>query len=254
VNAKFARAFVVAGTLALALALALSACGAKSDGTTGSAATTGAAANSAPAADPTKDLLAALVKSAGQSFTFTLGDSTDSFNGVFDSSNGGIHLADPTDKSSEITVIGADSWALVDPDTYAHFDALKFAKGSPLVVLVDPTAAVRWLQSAHDVKLITPGTYEGSFDLTKVTGADAATKHLSEILAQAVGTEGRSLPFTVKVDESGKLASFKTTLPKLDDGKDAEYVFTVTKYGAVTPVKKPTGKIIEAPAEAYAAK
>jgi hypothetical protein len=247
VNAKSARVLVVAG----ALVLALTGCGAKSG--SGTTAGTTATANPSPTADPAKDLVGALTKSAGQSFTFKLGDTTDSLEGVYDASNRGVHLTDPSDASTEVVVIGADSWALVEPKTYAHFSALKFVKDSPLIVLADPLAALRWLQAAHDVTLTAPGTFAGKFEVDKVTGTDAATKHLVDVLTQTIGAAGQPLPFTVKLDESGRLASFKTTLPKLDDGKDAEYLFTIAKYGATTPVKKPKGKIIEAPAEAYSA-
>jgi len=141
-------------------------------------------------------------------------------------------------------------WATVDK-TVQHYNALKFTADDSMALLTDPTAAVRFMAAASKVTTTGDGAFRGIVDLSGVPPENAATKHLADILAQRVGAAAKAVPFSAKVDAQGRLTEVDLTLPKADNGKDADYQFIVTAFSISAPVTRPTGQIVEAPDDAY---
>jgi hypothetical protein len=206
-----------------------------------------------PAAVSTVDgaaqLTAAVAKTAGQSFTFTVGEPDDNVTGQYDATAKAAKLTTP-DSGDDIVAIGTDLWTTVDK-TVLHYDALKFTADDSMALLTDPTAALRFLAAAGRVATTGDGTYHGVIDLSVVPSENPATKHLADILAKRVGPAAGAVPFTAKVDGQGRLAEVDLTLPKADNGKDAQYQFAITGFTIKGPVTKPAGQIVEAPDAAY---
>jgi hypothetical protein len=234
-----------AAVLASAAVLALGGCA--KDSTDSSGSGTPASPTASPSPKPSELLAAAVTKTVAQSFTFKLGDSTDSFDGQYDSASKGAEmtLEDEGQKIS-VVVIGTDVY-LGAAGQVRHYDGTKFQDTGGLAVLTDPVLPLALLATAQDVKKTADG-FSGTFDASKVPTSDAAAAHLGGLIAKA-GASG-PIPFTTKVDAQGNLTEFKTTLPKVDQGKDSEYLFTITKFGSVT-VAKPTGKVTEAAPDDY---
>lgn len=223
-------------TIGVALLLALAGCG-----------------GGKPAAPSTVDgsarLAAAVARTAGQSFTFTVGEPNDNVTGQYDATAKAAKLTTP-DSTDDIITTGTDLWATVD-QTVQHYDALKFTADDSMALLTDPTAALRFLSAASKVTTSGGSAYRGIIDLSGVPQGNPATKHLATILAQRVGAAATAVPFTAKVDAQGRLTAVDITLPKADNGKDADYQFTVTGFSIAAPVVRPTGQIVEAPDAAY---
>jgi hypothetical protein len=224
------------------LLLALAACG-------GGKPSAKASASAGSTVDATAQLAAAVAKTAGQSFTFTVGEPNDNVTGQYDATAKAAKLTTP-DSSDDIVTMGTDLWATVDK-TVQHYDALKFAADDSMALLTDPTAALRFLPAASKVATSGGGAYRGIIDLSAVPAQNPATKHLAGMLAQRVGAAATAVPFTAKVDGQGRLTTVDLTLPKADNGKDADYQFVVTGFSIGAPVTRPTGQIVEAPDAAY---
>jgi hypothetical protein len=209
------------------------------------------AASSTPssAVDGSRTLTAAVAKTAGQNFSFTVGEPDDNVTGQWDAAGKAAKLTNP-DSPDDIIAIGPDLWTTIDGVTQ-HYDALKFTSDDSMALLTDPTGALRFLTTAGKVTASSDGTLHGVIDFSAVPADNAATRHLADILAQRVGTAAHTVSFTAKVDGQGRLVKVDLTLPKADNGKDADYQFAITGFTIAGPVTKPTGQIIEAPDAAY---
>ena len=69
---------------------------------------------------------------------------------------------------------------------------------------------------------------------------------------EALGTKAAALPFTATVDDQGRLASLKVSVPAAGEVKAYQASITMSKYGATTAQATPAAaEVVDAPAQAY---
>jgi hypothetical protein len=134
-------------------------------------------------------------------------------------------------------------WVHVDP---AKLDS---ARSLALTEFTEPTG-VQSLVKAVVAAEKAPGGYKGTIDLTKSVDTIALEKDEIKGLADA----GKAIPFEATVDDKGRLASLKLSIPAAGASKADTVTFTFTDFGSpVTPTKPPAAKTVEATAAIYKA-
>ncbi|MEV8517300.1 hypothetical protein [Dactylosporangium sp. NPDC051484] len=199
------------------------------------------------ASDELATVLAALKQTTSEGFAFTFGNPTYSIAGVYDPRNGGMRLGQVPE---EITVIGTDVWARVEPTVSLHYSVLKFAPGQHEIGVALPSALLSFLATMpHCMGPAVGASCTGELDLTKVGPAvpPAAAKLAQVLVAMAPAAVAR-VPVTVRLDAAGRLASVKVVMD-VDAGPD-EVELTITGPSSAS-VAKPAGRIVEAPMDAY---
>ena len=133
----------------------------------------------------------------------------------------------------------------IQSDKYLHLDLSKLAGTAdlPLNLTGAPIDLGGLLAGLNDDVTTTDGRiYVGSIDLTKATGNIAPD---ADVLRN-VGDKARSVPFTEKLDDQGRLTDLK-----IDGGSIAPQLAfdaTVTGYGTATTVTEPAASVVvEAP-------
>jgi hypothetical protein len=130
------------------------------------------------------------------------------------------------------------------PSNHALFPA-----ASPLLPLCLVTAARKLEPRDHG--------YVGKLDLTKVDlsklgqESSSATGRYVAYLAKQAGDRADDVGFMVTLDSAGRLAGFRATFPRADNGRDLDYEFVVVAAVTSATVSRPTGLIVEAPTAAY---
>jgi hypothetical protein len=168
----------------------------------------------------------------------------------------GIGMADGVSMKIDFMRVGDDAYAKLDfgalnsqlgiqSDKYLHLDLsrLSGAADLPLNLTGAPIDLNGLLIGLNnDVKTIDGKTYTGTVDLTKATGGIAPD---ADVLGN-VGDKAKSVPFTAKRDDQGRL-----TYLKIDGGLiDPHLAFevAVTGYGTATNITEPdASQVLEAP-------
>jgi hypothetical protein len=251
-----------AAVLATTMLVPLAACG--SDDKSSSGSGSGSAAPSTAKASPTPaaaDLLkAAVTKSSGKNFKFTVpswdgsgpGDMTGSYeaatkNFMGDSTSEGetVHyvIASDTMYMSGIKEMG---------DVVLRLQLVKLpdtADPAPM----DPLLDLALLSGAVKVESKEAGSFSGTIDASKATATDYMTTRTLKYLNSQAATVPSALAFTATVDANGYISTIKIDLPKYNAGKDAQIVMKLSDYEAAVTIAIPSGaNVVDAPAEAYA--
>ncbi|MGI5240945.1 hypothetical protein [Dactylosporangium sp. CA-139066] len=213
---------------------------------TTAAATTATASPQPTAFDRTADLRAALQKTTAAGFAFTFGPAS----GVYDARSGGARM---TMGQDELTVIGTDVWARVEPNVWLHLSVLKFAPGQNQLSVAFPMALLAYL--AVLPKCVSPAAAAAScsaeLDLTAIAPlVPAGPKKLAEVLATMLPSAEAAghVPVTVTFAAGGGLGAVTVTMAV--DAGPSQGTLTVTGPSTAA-VAKPTGRIVEAPMDAY---
>jgi hypothetical protein len=243
------RRLVVGLVIPIAFATALAGCGKSTSNNTGSAGSS--QSPTAPAASAV--LAAAVLKSASTNFKFTLGDPSKHADGVYNAESKAVQFHQSTDKAGalDLIVIGDDMYlsglSVLEGKTW-HLDAKKLTSKNAFTVFADPLASLAFLSTASSVTQDkADGTYRGTFDPSKISTANAATKKVVDLLVEKQAGKAGPIPFTAKVDSEGRLEKFTMLFPGLDDGKDSTYELVLSDFGTTARVTKPTRNVIEAP-------
>ncbi|MEV6931538.1 hypothetical protein AB0M46_44585 [Dactylosporangium sp. NPDC051485] len=249
-------AVLLAGTLALT-----SGCGDESTPTPSAAsapATTTAAASPPASPTPPPDAGPALAKAVAATtasdFSFSLSENGESVTGKYDADTKGVRLDHPegAQHTLSMTAMGDDFWVEVEPNTFGHYSNAKMPDGNPLLFLSAPVAALDLLAGAGGVTVDGNGEYKGAIDLTKVSKTNPAVVHLVSDFTEHVGASATALPFTAKLDPQGRIDKVQIDLAHGNtDGNTVVYGFSAFDYGKPVSVTKPTGRIVEMPAQAY---
>jgi hypothetical protein len=241
---------VLAGTLASALA------GCSSAPT--ATATPTPPPGALPTPDPGDVLAAAVAKTTGVDLKVELTDSAgDHYTGSFD----GIHKVGTLTQAPGGTGIRIT----VTPEDY-YLSGLKTLKGqtwhlkiaelrddSRQTIFTDILAPITLLNEATGVQSSDPGTFTGHVDASLLRGTTSGARKFLAHVNKSGSTNAQTLIFTATVSAQGYLTSFKTTFPALIDDKDVDYELKLSGFGTAAGVVIPTGgKVIEAPARAYA--
>jgi hypothetical protein len=249
------RKLVVGLLVPTAFAVALSACNSKPAGNTGGSG--GSSPTSSPAPKPADLLAAAVQKTAGTNFKFTLGDASDHAEGVYDAASKGVSFNQTVDgEKMQLVIIGTDMYLSGMADLKGkiwHLDAKKLTAKSSFAIFADPLAALAFLSAAGSVTADTAdGTLRGTFDPSKIAATSPSTTKVVDFLVDKRAGKTDPLPFTATVDKEGRLASFKMLFPGIgENDKDGAYELILSEYGTSATVTKPTKDVIEAPSVIY---
>ncbi|GIJ44726.1 hypothetical protein Val02_16120 [Virgisporangium aliadipatigenens] len=238
------------GATLVAFTLPVAACGEKAGGGNG----TGAAASPSPSPSPkpAEVLAKAAAATEGKNLKFTLKFEGETADCVHDATSKGTSITAGTgDEKFEFLFFPGTIYMknILTSGKFFKIDMSKVKATSDFRVLEDPLFARSFLATATDVKADAAGAYSGTLDLTKVTGA---AKQAADVLAKDAGAKATAIPFTATVDAQGRLASFTTTFPGADDGKDMPWELKIQEIGGTATVAQPApSTVTEFPASEY---
>ncbi len=253
-----------------AVALAAGGCSTESDGTPGATASTGASAGAEPTssssgapADPAaaEALGAATAKLGTTSFKVTVTSGAGlKIVGLMDPPNGaGTVDATATGTNTEVQIktllVGQDLYLQVPgvtkAGTWTHVDVARLPEGANVGLRpgqIDPVNTADLLKSTTDVRQTTPGSFEGSLDLTKaasVAGVDQKT-------ITTYGDQAQDVPFTAGVDAEGRLSALTVQLPAVNGQQAQPLEVLYSDYGTKVDAARPAAaEITEAPDSLY---
>lgn len=133
-------------------------------------------------------------------------------------------------------------WMSFDPKR------LPYADGTPNVYSDEtaPRAAYFIFEDSNDISQTSPGHFRGTADISQSNGLLSAA-HL-----KALGKKADSIPFTVVLDNQGRLTSTAMQIPAAGKFKAATWAITYDHYGITAVPKLPTAaEQTKAPAALY---
>ncbi len=221
--------------------------GSKKDG--GAASTQSSAptaAESAAAAAATTDLNAAVQELTKTSYKYSMkaGDAS------------GTGTMDPVAKQSSMTITVAEfktEVLIVDPDLFARISGLpltgvdakkwlridrtKIKSFAALGIrdVNDPTGVNTLAKTIATIQKTGDRSYKGTLDLSK--GSDAFG--LDEAAVRQLAERSRAIPFEATVNDAGKLATWKMTIPAYGAEKETPFELAYSEHGGKFPVTKP---------------
>ncbi|MGW4501734.1 hypothetical protein ACWENR_24375 [Micromonospora sp. NPDC004336] len=235
-----------------ALSLGLTGCGTKTDADTpaGNGGTNAAPATSSAPADARAELSAAALKLNQQSVRMKLKSSVIDGDGVMDpaTKTGDMTMKMGPQGTFRVLMLGDDAYLKITgvagmPKKWMHMDATKLGKSGNLNLMPegDPGGAKQMIDSVVDVKKTGEGAFAGTLDYTRTKSEDKAI--------QALGEKAKSVPFTAKVDDQGRLVEFAIDTSVLHESLGM-MTTTYSDFGAPVSVKKPAAsETQEAPEE-----
>lgn len=156
-------------------------------------------------------------------------------------------IVTPADVYIKSSLFGTTKWL--------HLDVNKLKPDSALRQSMDVRSNLGALAGVTEVRETAPGSYEGTVDLQKAADAsDSPTvkKSMNELVKQA-GANAKSVPFTAKIDDEGRLTNFTYSIKTTAAG-EVKTETTLSDFGkTVTVTKPPAAETQEAPAQVYAA-
>jgi hypothetical protein len=146
-------------------------------------------------------------------------------------------------KLSGVPLPGLDAtkWFHIDPTKLTSSGAIAF--GGP----TDPTGLKNLVKTVATADNSGDKQIKGTFDFTKGTWGpvNAAT-------VTGLGAKAKSVPFEATVDDKGRLATLKVTVPAFGSQKEEVINATYSDFGTDVKVTPPaTADVIEAPAAVY---
>jgi hypothetical protein len=219
----------------------------KGDGggtTTKSSAPT--AAESSAAAAATSDLNAAVQELTKTSYKYSMkaGDAS------------GTGTVDPTLKQSSMTITVAEfktEVLIIDPELYARISGLpmpgvdakkwlridrtKIKSFAALGIrdVNDPTGVNTLAKTIATIQKTGDKSYKGTLDLSK--GSDAFG--LDEAAVRQLAEKAKAIPFEATVNDAGKLATWKMTIPAYGAEKETPFELAYSEHGGKFSVTKP---------------
>jgi hypothetical protein len=121
-------------------------------------------------------------------------------------------------------------WISFDPEKLTYSD------GSPEVYTDDitPQYAYEVFQESDDISRTSPGHFRGTASLTPTDGL-VTDAHL-----KALGSKAHAVPFTVVLDDKGRLTATTIRIPAAGKFKADTFVITYDQYGTAAVPKIPT--------------
>jgi hypothetical protein len=233
--------FAVFGT---AILLATQACGGEA----------GTPAQQAP--NKASDLTSAITKTRGVDFKVNVKAGDRSFTVAMsaESKAGTVAYATEAGKSTFITT--ADMLYMIGEfanreDKYVGLSVGRMQQRCAYAGVADPAVGLAFAAAASSVEQPNPTTFQGKFDLAKVSG-DRNTMATTAYLTSFLAGDTTSIPFTATV-KGGYVASFEATFAKArPDKTDLTYTMTLSGHGEANKVAvPPTDKVEAAPADMY---
>jgi hypothetical protein len=147
-------------------------------------------------------------------------------------------------KISGLPLPGVDGskWFHVDPTKLKTFQWVSFGGPADPTGLQDLVKALNTAESAGDKKI------KGTFDFTKATWGPV----VNAATVKGLADKAKSVPFEATVDDKGRLATLKVTVPAVGSGKEIVVDVTYSDFGtSVKASPPPSTDTIEAPAALY---
>ena len=218
----------------------------KGDGGTTTRSSAPTAAESAAAAAATTDLNAAVQEPTKTSYKYSMkaGDAS------------GTGTVDPTLKQSSMVITVAEfktEVLIIDPELYARIsglpvtgvDAKKWLKIDRTKIksfaalgirdVNDPTGVNTLAKTIATIQKTGDKSYKGTLDLSK--GSDAFG--LDEAAVRQLAEKAKAIPFEATVNDAGKLATWKMTIPAYGAEKETAFQLAYSEHGSKFPVTKP---------------
>jgi hypothetical protein len=235
--------------------------GSKKDGDSGASTSSSAptAAESAAAAAATTDLNAAVQELTKTSYRYTMK--------AGDASGGGT--VDPSLKQSSMAITVAEfktEVLIIDPELFARISGLPIpgldskkwlridrAKIKSFAALGirdvnDPTGVNTLAKTIASIQKTGDKSYKGTLDLSK--GSDAFG--LDEAAVRQLAEKAKAIPFEATVNDAGKLATWKMTIPAYGAEKETTFELAYTDHGGKFPLAKPAaGETANPPQTVY---
>jgi hypothetical protein len=140
---------------------------------------------------------------------------------------------------------------LTKAGTWTHLDVARLPAGANVGLRpghVDPVDTANLLGSSTDVHSTGGNSYAGTVDLTKAVGLAG----VSQVTVDSTGAQAQNVPFTVGVDDQGRLSALTITPPAVNGQKTQPIEVLYSDYGSpVTATRPAASEITEAPDSLY---
>lgn len=254
------RPTVTVTTAAIGLSLALTGCGVVGDIGARDATPTG---TPSPTTSP-KDILTKAAKALdGGTYSFQFRRPDTLGVGSVDGRDGWLRLsrigggADEPDVTFEVLNVDGHNLIRSNPltaDQWTRLDVKKIdpARRRSLVEVADPGHADRLFAGIVSVEEIRQGSYRGTMNLSKVTGANASHLVDEEHLRSLDHNQTTGVPFEANVDRQGRLLGIRLTLPAGGGKPEQPAEISYSRHGVKPDLRGPlTGRIEPTPESLY---
>jgi hypothetical protein len=135
--------------------------------------------------------------------------------------------------------------------TWTHLDVSRLPEGANVGLRpgqVDPVNTAKLLDSATDVHATGANSYAGTLDLTKAVGLAG----VDQVTIDEVGGQAQQVPFTVGLDDQGRLSVLTINLPAMGGQQAQPLEVLYSDYGTpVTATRPAAAQVTEAPDDLY---
>jgi hypothetical protein len=226
------------------------------------AATSGSASSPAPAA-ATVDLQKAVEELTKTSYRYTMkaGDATGS--GSVDQAAKQRSMtvtvaAEGEDYKTEVLILDTETYVRIsglpvaglDGKKWLRVDLAKIKSFAALGIrdIDDPTGVKTLSRTIATIEKTGERSYKGTLDLSKGSAAFG----LDEAAVRQLGEKAKAIPFEATVNDKGKVATWKMTVPPHGSEKEVTYELAFTNHGERFPLTKPaSATVTSAPDAVY---
>jgi len=135
--------------------------------------------------------------------------------------------------------------------TWTHLDVSRLPEGANVGLRpgqIDPVNTAKLLDSATNVHATGANSYAGTIDLTKAVGLAG----VDQVTIDEVGGQAQQVPFTVGLDDQGRLSVLTINLPAMGGQQAQPLEVLYSDYGTpVTATRPAAAQITEAPDDFY---
>jgi hypothetical protein len=234
-----------------------------SPGVDANASASAAASSSSAAATATGDLRAAVTELTKTSYRYTLkaGDATGG--GTVDPTAAQSSLsisvaAEGEAFKTDVLILGPELFAKIsglplpglDGKKWFRIDRSRIKSFNALGIrdVDDPTGVKTLSGTIATIQKTGDRSYKGTLDLSKGSAAFG----LDDAAAKQLGEKARAVPFEATVNEQGRLATWKMTIPAHGSEKETSFELAYTEHGGKFELKKPAaGEVVNPPEAVY---
>jgi len=229
----------------------------KADGSSGTAASP----TSSAAAAATNDLQAAVAELTKTSYKYTFKAGDASGSGSVDqtvkhTSMSVTVAAEGEDFKTEVMILDTELYAKIsglpvpglDGKKWLRIDRSKIKSFAALGIqdIDDPTGVKTLSKTIGTITKTGERSYKGTLDLSRGSAAFG----LDEAAVRQLGDKAKAIPFEATVNDKGKLATWKMTVPPHGAEKEVTYELTFTNHGEKFALTKPAAGNVANPPEA----
>jgi hypothetical protein len=219
------------------------------------------AAGSSAGAAASNDLQAAVQELTKTSYKYTMKSGDASGSGSVDPTLKHASMtvsvaAEGGDFKTEVLVLDTELYARIsglplpglDGKKWLKIDRSKIKSFAALGIqdIDDPTGVKTLAKSIATIKKTGDRSYQGTLDLSK----GSAAFNLDEAAVRQLGEKAKAIPFEATVNDKGKLATWKMTIPAHGSDKETPYELTFSNHGEKLGLTRPAAASVTNPPEA----